>query len=367
MITPKKTPARFNSGGKMESLYTTKYDLLNRNQFGEFYTPPEIAQLLTRILLTKNPDIQTVYDPTCGHGSLLANFAFCTNHKIVAYGQDIQTDVVAKCRQNLSNLNIKHDIQAGDLFLAPKHTNLSFDAVISNPPYSTKWPGKDDPTLPFQKRFSQTAPAPKTKADFAFILHGLHQLNDKGVAGFVVFPGILYRGGTEKTIRQDLVAEGLVDAIIHLPPNLLKATSIGVCLMILQKNRLNKNVVFIDAQKDFKKDGNKNRLINSDRILDAVMQRRPIKNYCHVAHSDEIAQKEYILNVNRYVEIQTDQPKIDIKKLNQEVIEMHKKQRKTMKKWEKMIVWAETGFDDDQEPKFVKKKRGIEFFLANKV
>ena len=249
---------------------------------GEFFTPQNVSKLLARIVMLGKDEknkINKIYDPACGSGSLLlqAKKQF-TDHIIEDgfYGQEINMTTYNLARMNMFLHNINYDkfsIERGDTLLDPKHGNEKpFDAIVSNPPYSIKWVGSDDPTLINDDRFAPAGVlAPKSKADFAFIMHSLSYLSSKGRAAIVTFPGIFYRGGAEKKIRQYLVDGNFVEAVIQLPDNLFYGTSIATCILILAKNKLTTDTLFIDASKEFKKETNNNVLTeeNLERILPA--------------------------------------------------------------------------------------------------
>lgn len=299
---------------------------------GEFFTPQNVSKLLARIVMLGKDEknkINKIYDPACGLGSLLlqAKKQF-TDHIIEDgfYGQEINMTTYNLARMNMFLHNINYDkfsIERGDTLLDPKHGNEKpFDAIVSNPPYSIKWVGSDDPTLINDDRFAPAGVlAPKSKADFAFIMHSLSYLSSKGRAAIVTFPGIFYRGGAEKKIRQYLVDGNFVEAVIQLPDNLFYGTSIATCILILAKNKLTTDTLFIDASKEFKKETNNNVLTeeNLERILQGFADAKDIPHFVSVVPHEKIVEQDYTLSVSTYVEKEDTREKIDIVKLNQEI------------------------------------------------
>ncbi|MBF6977142.1 type I restriction-modification system subunit M [Streptococcus macedonicus] len=299
---------------------------------GEFFTPQNVSKLLARIVMLGKDEknkINKIYDPACGSGSLLlqAKKQF-TDHIIEDgfYGQEINMTTYNLARMNMFLHNINYDkfsIERGDTLLDPKHGNEKpFDAIVSNPPYSIKWVGSDDPTLINDDRFAPAGVlAPKSKADFAFIMHSLSYLSSKGRAAIVTFPGIFYRGGAEKKIRQYLVDGNFVEAVIQLPDNLFYGTSIATCILILAKNKMTTDTLFIDASKEFKKETNNNVLTeeNLERILQGFADAKDIPNFVSVVPYEKIVEQDYTLSVSTYVEKKDTREKIDIVKLNQEI------------------------------------------------
>lgn len=299
---------------------------------GEFFTPQNVSKLLARIVMLGKDEknkINKIYDPACGSGSLLlqAKKQF-TDHIIEDgfYGQEINMTTYNLARMNMFLHNINYDkfsIERGDTLLDPKHGNEKpFDAIVSNPPYSIKWVGSDDPTLINDDRFAPAGVlAPKSKADFAFIMHSLSYLSSKGRAAIVTFPGIFYRGGAEKKIRQYLVDGNFVEAVIQLPDNLFYGTSIATCILILAKNKMTTDTLFIDASKEFKKETNNNVLTeeNIERILQGFADAKDIPHFVSVVPYEKIVEQDYTLSVSTYVEKKDTREKIDIVKLNQEI------------------------------------------------
>ncbi|STP14211.1 type I restriction-modification system M protein [Helicobacter mustelae] len=235
---------------------------------GEFFTPQEVSQLLAKIALHGQESVNKVYDPCCGSGSLLLQCAKVIGKENVLkgfYGQEINLTTYNLCRINMFLHDIdyhKFNIAHGDTLTDPKHRDDEpFDAIVSNPPYSTKWVGDDDPTLMGDERFRAAGKlAPKGSADLAFTMHMLHSLSNSGTCAIVEFPGVLYRSGAEKTIREYLINHDYVDCVIQLPSNLFFGTSIATAILVLKKNKRDDKTLFIDASAEFVKSGKKNKL-----------------------------------------------------------------------------------------------------------
>ena len=296
---------------------------------GEFYTPQEVSELLTRLTVAGKTSINKVYDPACGSGSLLLKFAKVLGRDNVRqgfFGQEINITTYNLCRINMFLHDIDYDkfsIALGDTLTDPKHEDDEpFEAIVSNPPYSIHWEGSDNPVLINDQRFAPAGVlAPKSKADLAFIMHSLAWLAPSGVAAIVCFPGIMYRGGAEGKIRQYLVNNNFVDAIIQLPDNLFYGTSIATCIMVLKKNKPANSTLFIDASKEFVKVTNSNKLTakNISTILAWFEEHRDIAHRTRLVANSEIAKQNYNLSVSTYVEPEDTREKIDIKKLNAEL------------------------------------------------
>jgi type I restriction enzyme M protein len=296
---------------------------------GEFYTPQEVSELLTRITLVGKSEVNKVYDPACGSGSLLLKFAKILGQKNVRhgfFGQEINITTYNLCRINMFLHDIgfdKFDIAHGDTLTDPQHwDDEPFEAIVSNPPYSIKWEGSDNPLLINDSRFSPAGIlAPKSKADMAFIMHSLSWLATSGTAAIVCFPGILYRSGAEQKIRKYLVDNNFVDCVIHLPANLFFGTSIATCIIVLKKSKSNNNTLFIDACEEFVKITNNNKLTedNINIILKAYTERISSEHFCKLVSNNIIAEKEYTLSVSSYVEQKDTRQAVDIKALNAEI------------------------------------------------
>ncbi len=303
---------------------------------GEFFTPQEVSELLARITVAGKTEVNKVYDPACGSGSLLLKFAKVLGKENVRqgfFGQEINLTTYNLCRINmfLHDINYeKFDIAHGDTLTDPAHwDDEPFDAIVSNPPYSIKWEGDANPILINDPRFSPAGVlAPKSKADLAFTMHILSWLSTSGTAAIVEFPGVLYRGGAEAKIRKYLVDNNFVDAVIQLPPDLFFGTSISTCLVILKKSKKDNATLFVDASAQFVRGGNKNKLsqANQDKILGAFTGREDIEYFARLVPNDEISQNDYNMAVSSYVEQQDFTEKVDITKLNLEISQIVSKQ-----------------------------------------
>lgn len=299
---------------------------------GEFFTPSEVSMLLTRLGTVGKTEINKAYDPACGSGSLLLKCAELLGKKAVRngfYGQEINITTYNLCRINMFLHDIgfdKFDIACEDTLTNPQHWDEEpFELIVSNPPYSIKWAGDENPLLINDPRFAPAGVlAPKSKADMAFIMHSLHWLAANGTAAIVCFPGIMYRGSAEKKIRKYLVDNNFVDAVIQLAPNLFFGTSIATCIMVLKKGKNDNKVMFIDASKECVKVTNNNKLTqeNIDRIVDVFAKREEVQHFSHLADYEEISENDFNLSVSTYVEQEDTREKIDIVKLNAEIAEI---------------------------------------------
>ena len=305
---------------------------------GEYYTPQEVSELLTKITIAGKTSVNKVYDPACGSGSLLLKFAKILGPDNVRqgfYGQEINITTYNLCRINMFLHDVDYDkfsIKLGDTLLDPKHwDDEPFEAIVSNPPYSIKWEGDDNPILINDQRFSPAGVlAPKGKADLAFIMHSLSWLATNGTAAIVCFPGIMYRGGAEQKIRKYLVDNNYIDCIIQLPDNLFFGTSIATCIMVLKKGKAENKTLFIDASKECVKVTNSNKLTdaNIDSILKIYTERQEkIDHVSRLVPNDEVAASEYNLSVSSYVEAQDTREVIDIKVLNAQIKEIVEKEQ----------------------------------------
>ena len=299
---------------------------------GEFFTPQEVSELLTRIAVYGKTEVNKVYDPACGSGSLLLKTAKVLGNDKVRqgfYGQEINITTYNLCRINMFLHNIGYDkfnIALGDTLEDPQHwDDEPFDVIVSNPPYSIKWAGEDNPVLINDPRFSVAGVlAPKSKADLAFILHSLAWLSSDGVASIVCFPGLLYRGGAEQKIRQYLVDNNYIDTIIQLPSNLFFGTSIATCIMVLKKNKKSNDILFIDASKECVKVTNNNKLTdeNISNIVGIYADRKDKEYVSKVVNCSEVGANDYNCSVSTYVEQEDTREVIDIAKLNAEISEL---------------------------------------------
>ena len=279
---------------------------------GEFFTPQEVSELLANITIVGKKQVNKVYDPACGSGSLLLKFAKVLGKENVRqgfFGQEINLSTYNLCRINmfLHDINYeKFDIAHGDTLQDPRHwDDEPFDCIVSNPPYSIKWDGDSNPLLINDPRFSPAGVlAPKSKADLAFTMHMLSWLSTSGTAAIVEFPGVLYRGGAEQKIRKYLIDNNYVDAVIQLPPDLFFGTTIATCIIVLKKSKKDNSTLFIDASAEFERGGNKNKLTeaNRERILNAFISRKAIDHFAHLVTNADIAENDYNIAVSSYVE-----------------------------------------------------------------
>ena len=302
---------------------------------GEFFTPQTVSKLLARIVMEGKTNINKVYDPTCGSGSLLLQMKKQFDEHIIDegfFGQEINMTNFNLARMNMFLHNVNYNnfsIRRGDTLINPLHGDEKpFDAIVSNPPYSIKWIGDKDPTLISDERFAPAGKlAPKSYADYAFILHSLFYLSSQGRAAIVCFPGIFYRKGAEKTIRQYLVDNNFIDCVIQLPENLFFGTSIATCVLVMAKNKTENKILFIDASKEFKKETNNNILEekNIRTIVEEFKNREEKEYFSRYVDIDEIVENDYNLSVSTYVEKEDTREKIDIKVLNKEIDETVKK------------------------------------------
>ena len=296
---------------------------------GEFYTPQQVSRILAKLVTINKAKLQSVYDPTCGSGSLLLRVGKETN---VAkyYGQELNSTTYNLARMNmlLHGISFKHfDIKNADTLTNPKHLDLKFDAIVANPPYSAQWSA--DPKFLEDERFSAYGKlAPKSKADYAFIQHMIYQLSDSGTMAVVLPHGVLFRGASEGIIRKYLIKEkNYLDAVIGLPANIFYGTSIPTCILVFKKCREHEdNILFIDASKDFEPGKNQNRLRDSDvdKIIQTYIERKEVEKYCHVAPLSEIEENEYNLNIPRYVDTFEEEEPIDIKQVQKDLKEIDK-------------------------------------------
>jgi type I restriction enzyme M protein len=314
---------------------------------GEFFTPQSVSKLITKLAIHKQTKINNIYDPTVGSGSLLLQakkYFDLKGFNIEYFGQEINPISYNLARMNmfLHNINYaKFNIARGDTLINPSFLDvLPFDVIVSNPPYSINWIGSDDPTLINDERFARCGVlAPKSKADFAFVLHCIHYLSSKGRAVIVCFPGIFYRGGTEQKIRQYLVDNNYIEAIITLAPNLFYGTSIAVNILVMSKNKQNTKIKFIDASELFKKETNNNILTdaNIDEIIGIFDNEDDVPHKSTKIDISEIKKNDYNLSVSNYIESKDDRQTIDINKLNHEWRETTKKINKLQDELDKFI------------------------------
>ena len=300
---------------------------------GEFFTPQQVSELLARLASYNNPHINKVYDPACGSGSLLLKFAKTIgrqNENLKYFGQEVNPTTYNLCRINmfLHNVNFDNfDIRLEDTLLKPQHMqDAPFDAIVSNPPYSLKWEGKDNALLINDERYAPAGVlAPKNNADLAFTMHMLWHLSERGTAAIVEFPGVLYRGGDEKKIRQYLIKNNYVDTIIQLPANLFFGVGIATCIIVLKKSaKPDSSVLFIDASNMFQKSGNKNVLLDEhlDKIMQLYQNRQDEQYLAKLVKNDDILANDANLSVSSYVEQEDTREVIDIDEVNAKMFEL---------------------------------------------
>jgi len=300
---------------------------------GEFYTPHEVSDMMARIAAIGQEDkkLFSVFDPTMGSGSLMLNIRNYLNYpKSVKYhGQELNTTTFNLAKMNL----ILHGVDNEDIRLRngdtlnkdwPTDEPYTFDSVVMNPPYSAKW--SSDDTFLDDSRFNRYGRlAPKSKADFAFLLHGYYHLKDSGTMAIVLPHGVLFRGAAEGVIRKKLLEDGSIDTVIGMPANLFFGTSIPTTVIILKKNRTTRDVLFIDASKDFIKGKNQNKLSqeNIDRIVETYKKRENVEKFAHVASFEEIKENDFNLNIPRYVDTFEEQEEVDIVELGKELVALN--------------------------------------------
>ncbi len=314
---------------------------------GEYFTPQEVSELLTRLTVVGKTQVNKVYDPACGSGSLLLKFAKILGKENVRqgfYGQEINLTTYNLCRINMFLHDIdfdKFNIACEDTLISPQHwDDEPFEAIVSNPPYSTKWAGDDNPILINDTRFSPAGVlAPKSKADLAFVMHSLSWLSTNGTAAIVCFPGIFYRGGAEQKIRKYLVDNNFIDCIIQLPDNLFFGTSIATCIMVLKKSKNENATLFIDATAECEKVTNNNKLRdkNIENILKMFTDRADIAHKARLVQNLEIAENDYNLSVSTYIEKEDTRQAIDIKALNKEIAEIVAREQVLREEIDKII------------------------------
>ena len=318
---------RIDAFGDAYEFLMTMYASNAGKSGGEFFTPQEVSELLARLTAADGHEIRSVYDPACGSGSLLLKFSKTIgkeNPALKYYGQEINPTTYNLCRINmfLHNINFDNfDIRQGDTLLSPQHRDFEpFDAIVSNPPYSIPWEGAKNPLLINDDRYAGPGVlAPDSTADLAFTLHMLASLSESGTAAIVEFPGVLYRGGKERTIRKWLLENNRVDTIIQLPANLFFGVGIATCIIVLRKgSRPDNKVLFIDASKEFVKYGNKNKLTkeNQNRIFNIFKDRKEEQYFSCLVPIEDILNNDANLSVSSYVEQEDTREVINIKEVN---------------------------------------------------
>ncbi len=327
------------------------YALNSGTKGGEFYTPAEVSLLLARIAAAERTSINKVYDPACGSGSLLLNFNRVLGSQHIRegfFGQEINYETYNLCRMNmfLHNVNYDHfDIRCEDTLLHPQHEAFEpFDAIVSNPPYSSHWPGKNDATLIDDPRYSPAGVlAPCAYADFAFTMHILAWLSTEGTAAIVEFPGVLYRGGAERKIRRYLVVNNYVDTVIQLPPNLFFGAAIATSIIVLKKNKADNRICFIDASAEFVHEGNKNKLSdhNIERIYLTHQEKREEAHFSHVVTIGDVEAQDFNLSVSTYVEPEDTREVVDIHELNQRIAEIVEREKALRREIDQIVAELE--------------------------
>lgn len=296
---------------------------------GEFYTPQQVSKILAKIVTHDKPNLKNVYDPTCGSGSLMLRVAKESNVRLF-YGQELTTTTFNLARMNMLLHDLRYtdfDIQNDNTLENPKHVGMRFEAVVANPPYSANWSADakylDDPRFSDYGRL-----APKSKADFAFVQHMIHQLDDNGTMAVVLPHGVLFRGAAEGIIRRFLIEEkNYLDAVIGLPANVFFGTSIPTCVLVFKKTRKeDDNVIFIDASNEFEKGKNQNNLTdeNVDKIVDTYKSRETIERYSYAATLEEIKENDYNLNIPRYVDTFVEEEPVDLNAVQARLTEIDK-------------------------------------------
>lgn len=319
---------------------------------GEYYTPQEVSELLARITVVGRTRVNKVYDPAAGSGSLLLKFAKVLGKENVGgfFGQEINltTYNLARINMFLHDVNYeKFDIAHGDTLTDPQHwDDEPFEAIVSNPPYSTKWEGDANPLLINDERFAPAGVlAPKSKADLAFTMHILSWLAVDGTAAIVEFPGVLYRGGAERKIRKYLLDNNYVDAVIQLPPDLFFGTTIATCIIVLKKSKADNAVLFIDASALFARAGNKNKLLpeHQEQILGVYTARESVEHVARLVPHEEIAANEYNIAVSSYVEQEDTREVVDITELNAEIARIVARQAELRTSIDAIVADLEAG------------------------
>lgn len=298
---------------------------------GEFFTPAEVSELLVRLGTVGKTVINKIYDPACGSGSLLLKAEKVLGHNAVSsgfFGQEINVTTYNLCRINMLLHDIgydKFDIACEDTLISPAHCEAGpFELIVSNPPYSVRWAGADDPSLIHDPRFAPAGVlAPRSRADLAFVMHSLSLLSPDGTAVIVCFPGILYRGGAEQKIRKYLADNNYIDCIVRLPGGLFYSTSIATCIMVLKKNKADDRILFIDAANGCVKGTKSSQLTQADieRIADTFTRRHENAHFSHLAGYNEVAGNDYNLSVSLYVDTEDSSETVDIDRLNTEIAE----------------------------------------------
>ena len=323
---------------------------------GEFFTPQEVGELLARIVIMDKTSVNKVYDPACGSGGLLLKFAKILGKENVRegfFGQEINLTTYNLARINMFLHNINYNnfsIERGDTLIHPAHwDDEPFDAIVSNPPYSIKWAGKENPLLINDERFAPAGVlAPSSKADLAFTMHMLSWLSPKGTAAIVEFPGVLYRGGAEQKIRQYMIDNNFVDTVIQLPSDLFFGTSIATCILVLKKNKTDNNILFVDASDECVRNTNKNKLSddNINNIINVLKDRKSIENKSYLATYEEVKENDYNISVNTYLKTDSGDTTIDIEEVNRKLSQVVPRQQKIREELEEIIKELEVDYHE---------------------
>ncbi len=329
---------------------------------GEFFTPQEVGDLLARIVIGDKKEINKVYDPCCGSGGLLLKFAKVLGKENVKdgyFGQEnnLTTYNLSRINMFLHDINYnKFNIGYGDTILNPVHWDEEpFDAIVSNPPYSHKWVGKDNPLLINDPRFAPAGVlAPKKFEDLQFTMHMLSWLSPKGTAAIVEFPGVLYRGSAEQKIRKYLIDNNFIEAVIQLPGEMFFGTPIATCIIVLKKNKIDNNILFLDVSD--KKTINKDRMKNATNkyklsdenikdIIEFLNRRTTIEKRSLLASYDLVKENKYNISVSTYVKNLEEPPEINIKELNNEIKEIVRRELKTREELDKIVSELEADYE----------------------
>jgi len=320
---------------------------------GEFYTPQEVSELLARITVVGKTEVNKVYDPACGSGSLLLKFAKVLGKQNVRqgfFGQEINLTTYNLARINMFLHDVNYegfDLAHGDTLTDPHHwDDEPFEAIVSNPPYSIRWEGDANPLLINDPRFAPAGVlAPKSKADLAFTMHILSWLAVNGTAAIVEFPGVLYRGGAERKIRRYLIDNNYIDTVIQLPPDLFFGTTIATCVIVLKKSKADNATLFIDGSAEFVRSGNKNKLseANQQRILDTFTTRADVQHFARLVPNSEIVENDCNIAVSSYVEQEDTREVVDIVALNAEIARIVARQAELRTEIDAVVAELEGG------------------------
>jgi type I restriction enzyme M protein len=320
---------------------------------GEYYTPQEVSELLARITVVGKTQVNKVYDPAVGSGSLLLKFAKVLGKENVRqgfFGQEINLTTYNLARINMFLHDVPYEqfnLAHGDTLIDPQHwDDEPFEAIVSNPPYSIRWEGDANPLLINDPRFAPAGVlAPKSAADLAFTMHMLSWLAINGTAAIVEFPGVMYRGGTEQKIRKYLIDNNYVDAVIQLPPDLFFGTTIATCILVLKKSKKDNSVLFIDASAEFDRVGNKNKLTGprQQKILNVFAAREDAHHFAKLIPNTEIADRDYLISVSSYVEKEDTREVVDITRLNAEIAEIVARQSELRTAIDRIVADLEAG------------------------